>query len=189
MALLETTTIPMGTPCPDFHLPAVDGKSYGLSDFAPAEVLVVLFICNHCPYVVAIEERMIALARHFAAGAGGKPVQFVGICSNDPTDYPDDSFENLQRRWQTKNYGFPYLHDLSQQVARSFGAVCTPDIFVYDRSRALAYHGRFDDSWKDPKKVASQDLRAAIEALLTGAPLAVPQVPGMGCSIKWRAGQ
>lgn len=184
MALLETEAIPMGTPCPDFDLPAVEGRNYKLSDFADKQVLVVMFICNHCPYVKAIEDRYVALARSYA----GQSVQFVGICANDPDDYPDDSFDNLKRRWEAKGYGFPYLHDLSQDVARSFGAVCTPDIYVYDADRKLAYHGRFDDSWKDPAAVKRQDLKEAIDTLLDGKRPPAEQTPSMGCSIKWRKG-
>jgi peroxiredoxin len=184
MALLETEAIPMGTPCPDFDLPAVEGRNYRLADFKDASVLVVMFICNHCPYVKAIEDRYVALAHAY----DGKGVQFVGICANDPVDYPDDSFESLKARWEAKGYGFPYLHDLSQDVARSFGAVCTPDIYVYDADRKLAYHGRFDDNWQNPGQVTSQDLKAAIDTLLAGGKPAEAQVPSMGCSIKWSKG-
>jgi len=182
MALLNTESIPMGTPCPDFNLPAVDGRQYGLADFADAQVLVVMFICNHCPYVQAIEDRYVALAHHYAEAS----VQFVGICPNDPDKYPDDSRENLWRRWADKAYGFPYLQDLSQDVSRAFGAVCTPDLYVYDRDRKLAYHGRLDDSWGDPYQVTREEMREAIDILLDGGQPAAEQAPAQGCSIKWR---
>jgi peroxiredoxin len=182
MALLRTTAIPMGTPCPDFDLPGVDGRNHRLAHFADARVLVVMFICNHCPYVQAIEDRYVALARAYQ----GRPVQFVGICANDPVNYPDDSLENLQKRWRDKGYGFPYLQDLSQDVARAFGAVCTPDLYVYDARRRLAYHGRLDDSWGDPARVTRQELRAAVDALLAGTAPDADQHPAQGCSIKWR---
>jgi thiol-disulfide isomerase/thioredoxin len=181
---VETDVIPMGTPCPDFDLPAVDGKRYRLKDFERSDVLVVMFICNHCPYVQAIEDRIIALAKEYR----GKSVQFVGICANDAENYPDDSFANLKARWQKKGYGFPYLHDEAQTVAKSFRAVCTPDLYVYDRDRKLAYHGRLDDNWKEPAKVTKREMKEAIDLLLAGKKPGERQVPSMGCSIKWKAG-
>lgn len=184
MVLLESEALQAGTPCPDFSLPGVDGKTYARDDFASSRVLVVMFICNHCPYVQAVEDRIIALRKEFA----GRPVQLVGICANDPTDYPDDAPAKLAERWRAKDYGFPYLVDDTQAVARAFGAVCTPDIYVYDRARRLAYHGRIDDSWKDPAKVTRRDLAAAIEALLAGKRPASEQLPTIGCSIKWKKG-
>ncbi len=179
---IESRVTESGRACPDFRLPAVDGKIYGRDDFAAAPALVVLFICNHCPYVQAIEDRMIALARAY----GPKGVQFVGVCSNDSASYPDDGFDSLAKRWREKQYGFPYLHDEAQSVARLFGAVCTPDIFVYDRARCLAYRGRIDDSWKDPTKVTRRDLASALDALLVGRAPDRPQHPSLGCSIKWK---
>lgn len=182
MVLLESGSLSSGTPCPDFALVGVDGKRWQRDDFAASEVLVVLFLCNHCPYVQAVEDRIIALRKEFA----GRSVQLVGICSNDPTDYPDDAPERLAARWREKGYGFPYLVDDTQQVARAFDAVCTPDIYVYDRARRLAYHGRIDDSWKEPSQVTRRDLASAIESLLAGKPVASDQHPTIGCSIKWR---
>ncbi len=182
MALTENRSVPLGTPCPDFRLPRVDGGIFARDDAADKPVLAVLFICNHCPYVQAIEERLIALGREY----GPRGVQMVGVCSNDPTDYPDDSPANLLRRWREQGYGFPYLIDAGQDVARAFDAVCTPDIFVYDRSRRLAYHGRLDDSWKEPAKVQRRELAAAFDALLAGEQPAREQIASMGCSIKWR---
>src|SRR5262249_57730206 len=138
MALTENRDIPLGTACPDFRLRSVDGRSVARDDFADRKVLVVMFICNHCPYVQAVEDRIIDLAREY----GPRGVQLVGICANDPTHYPDDSPERLLARWREKRYGFPYLVDESQDVAHAFGAVCTPDIYVFDPARRLAYHGR-----------------------------------------------
>jgi peroxiredoxin len=179
---VETPPPEIGAHCPDFRLPAVDGTRAARDDFAEAPVLVVMFICNHCPYVQAVEDRIIQLRGTF----GPRGARFVGICSNDAETYPDDAFEKLHDRWRDKRYGFPYLYDESQEVARAFGAVCTPDIFVYDRNRRLAYRGRIDDSWKDESKVTRRELADAIEALLAGGTPAVPQRPSMGCSIKWR---
>ena len=179
---VETPPPELGAACPDFRLPGVDGKTYGRDDFAAKPILVVMFICNHCPYVKAVEGRLIALAREFE----GRGVQLVGICSNDAETYPDDAFDKLAARWREKGYGFPYLHDEPQDVARAFGAVCTPDIFVYDKDRRLAYRGRLDDSWKDAAKVTRRELAGALEALLGGAAPPADQRPSMGCSIKWR---
>jgi peroxiredoxin len=183
---IETPPPELGAPCPDFRLPAVDGRTYGRDDFASARVLVVMFICNHCPYVKAVEDRIIGLAREY----GPRGVQIVGVCSNDAETYPDDAFDELAARWRARGYGFPYLHDEPQTVARAFGAVCTPDIFVYGEvqrgARRLAYRGRIDDSWKDESKVTHRELAAALDALLAGGKPEDKQRPSMGCSIKWR---
>jgi len=182
MALLNSEKKELGIPAPSFTLTGVDGKSYSLHDFQDKSVLVVMFICNHCPYVQAIEDRIIQLQRDYAS----KNVQLVGICSNDPTDYPDDSPENLKKRWESKDYQFPYLVDETQEVAKAYGAVCTPDIFVYGPDRKLAYHGQLDDNWKEPDKVTRSDIRAALDQLLEGKESSKDQIPSMGCSIKWR---
>ena len=179
---VETPPLELGAACPDFRLPAVDGKTYARDDFAGKPVLVVMFICNHCPYVKAVEDRLIRLARELEP----RGAQFVAICANDAENYPDDAFDKLAARWRERGYGFPYLHDESQDVARAFGAVCTPDIFVYDRDRKLAYRGRIDDSWKEPAKVTRRELADALEALLAGKPAPREQRPSLGCSIKWR---
>ena len=179
---VETPPAALATPCPAFRLPAVDGRTYGLGDFDGSGVLVVMFICNHCPYVQAVEDRLIRLAREL----GPRGAAFVGVCSNDAATYPDDAFDKLAERWRRKDYGFPYLHDEDQEVARAFGAVCTPDIFVYDRARALAYRGRIDDAWKDESKVTRRELAEAIGALLGGRRPSPEQRPSMGCSIKWK---
>jgi peroxiredoxin len=179
---VETPPPELGAPCPDFRLPAVDGKTYARDDFATKPVLVVMFICNHCPYVKAVEDRLIRLAREFEP----KGVQLVGVCANDAKNYPDDAFDALAARWRERGYGFPYLHDEAQDVARAFGAVCTPDIFVFDEDRRLAYRGRIDDSWKDESRVTRRELAEAIEALVAGGKPSREQRPSMGCSIKWR---
>lgn len=179
---VETPPAALGAACPDFRLPAVDGRTYALADFAKSPVLVVMFICNHCPYVKAVEDRLIRLEREY----GPRGVQLVAVCSNDAAEYPDDAFDRLAARWRERDYRFPYLHDEPQDVARAFGAVCTPDIFVYDRDRRLAYRGRIDDSWKDESKVTQRELAAALDALLAGQRPSTTQRPSMGCSIKWR---
>jgi peroxiredoxin len=179
---VETPPPELGAPCPDFRLPGVDGQTHALRDFTSSPVLVVMFICNHCPYVKAVEDRLIRLRQEY----GPRGVQFVGVCANDAEGYPDDAFDKLQARWRERDYGFPYLHDEEQSVARAFGAVCTPDIFVYDGERRLAYRGRIDDSWKDESKVTRRELASALDALLAGKRPSPEQRPSMGCSIKWR---
>ena len=182
MALTENQDIAIGTPCPDFRLTSVDGKTYARDDFRQEPVLVVMFICNHCPYVQAVEDRLIALGREY----GPQGVQLVGICSNDPTDYPDDRPERLLARWRDKSYGFPYLLDGSQAVARAFNAVCTPDLYVFDGDGRLAYHGRLDDDWQHPEKVKRRELAAALDAILEGRAPAGQATHSIGCSIKWK---
>ena len=182
MALTESRDLSLGTACPDFRLRSVDGKSLARDDFKAKPVLVVMFICNHCPYVQAVEDRIVQLRRDYEP----RGVQLVGICSNDPTDYPDDRPERLLQRWREKAYGFPYLLDETQDVARAFNAVCTPDIYVFDADRRLAYHGRIDDNWQQPAKVKRRELAAAVDALLAGRAPEREQHPAIGCSIKWR---
>lgn len=181
MALTYTPQDKLGADCPDFSLPATDGKTYDRADFLNGKPLVIMFICNHCPYVKAIEDRLIQLA----ADLKMQGIHVVGICSNDEVNYPDDSFLNLKKRAEEKNYAFPYLHDRTQQVAKSFGAVCTPDFFVYDNSGLLAYRGQLDDSWKDPSLVQNRELYNAVIELSRNETISRPQKPAIGCSIKW----
>ena len=183
MALTFTPLVTEPLACPDFRLPALDGKTYSTADFKNNKPLVIMFICNHCPYVKAIEDRLIQLA----IDAKKIGVHVVAICSNNPIECPDDSFENLQLRAQKKNYPFVYLHDADQQVAMNFGAVCTPDFFVYDQNLKLSYRGRLDDCWKDESKVTQRELFSAIQLLAKGEKTLPPQTPSMGCNIKWIA--
>jgi len=180
MALLESTMVPLGAPCPDFTLPGVDGRLWSLHDFHTPALLVVV-MCNHCPYVQAVDDRLNALARAYAGRCA-----VVGINANDAVTYPDDSFEAMRRRAQTKGFVFPYPWDQGPPVARDPGAVCTPDFFLYDSHRRLSYRGRLDDNWKDAARVARQELREAIEGVLAGNEPQEVQHPSMGCSIKWR---
>lgn len=180
MALMESGMTPLGSECPDFGLPGVDGREWGLGDFGAPGLLVVV-MCNHCPYVQAVDDRINALAKEYSGRCA-----VVGISPNDAQAYPEDSFEAMQSRARMKGYVFPYLYDESQAVARAFGAVCTPDFFLYDASRTLVYRGRLDDNWKDESRVERRELRDAIEAVLAGAAAAQPQKPSMGCSIKWK---
>ena len=182
MPLVHTPEPEIGSSCPDFQGPAVEGKDYSLQDFSNKKALVVMFICNHCPYVVAVEERIIKLAHSYK----GQSVQFLGVCSNDAEKYPEDSFDNLKKSWSEKNYDFPYLFDEDQSMAKNFGAVCTPDFFVYDENRKLTYRGRLDDSWKEPEKVTRQELKEAIDLILQNEPPMIDQNASMGCSMKWK---
>jgi peroxiredoxin len=181
MALTYSPAPIIGSDCPDFHLPTVDQKFLERDDLSAAKVLVIMFICGHCPYVLAIEDRLLKLGRELNAD-----VAFVAICSNDPKDFPEDEPAALFHRWREKAYPFPYLIDQSQAVAKAFGAVCTPDFFVFDEQRKLRYRGRLDDAWKNPQAVSKQELREAITALLKNQPVTETQVPSMGCSIKWK---
>lgn len=181
MPPVYTPSDELGTLCPDFTLPATDGKTYSLKDFKNGNPFVVMFICNHCPYVKAIEDRLIELGRDLKA----LNVPIVAICANDPISYPEDAFPELKKRAQEKCYPFPYLHDAEQTVAKTFGAVCTPDYFVYNKKSQLAYRGRLDDSWKEPDKVTRRELLGAVNELLKTDEFPKNQTPSMGCSIKW----
>jgi len=174
--------VALGSPMPSFSLVSVCGEPFS-SQSLKGQPVVVVFTCGHCPYVQAVEDRMLALARDFIP----KGLRWVGITANDPSLYPqEDSPEALCRRTREKNYPFPILFDETQEVARAFGAVCTPEFFVYDANHRLYYHGRLDDNWKEPHRVTRHELREALESLLAGKPAPQPQYPAMGCSIKWK---
>lgn len=180
MALMESTMVPLGTPCPDFTLPGVDDRLWSLHDVHTPALLVVV-MCNHCPYVQAIDDRLNSLAKAYAGRC-----TVVGINANDAVTHPDDSFQAMRQRAQAKGYVFPYLWDEEQTVARALGAVCTPDFFLYDAHRRLAYRGRLDDNWKDPARVTREELKEALEGVLAGREPLATQHPSMGCSIKWK---
>ena len=182
MALLESLILQLNTPLIPFSLPATDGKGYGPLDFKDKEILVIIFMCNHCPYIKATIDRMIAIQKDYA----DKGVQLVGINANDSENYPEDSFEAMQNWVNEKGINFPYLHDESQEVAKAYKAQCTPDIYVFDQERKLSYHGRIDDNWKDELAVTKQDLREALDTILAHQPVPMDQKPSMGCSIKWK---
>ena len=173
----------VGTSAPAFTLPATDGKTYSLGSFDDAQVLVVVFTCNHCPYAKAVEDRLVQLQRDYEP----RGVRLVAINPNDDVAYPDDSFDAMKTRARERGFNFPYLRDESQAVARAYDAACTPDIFVFDRARKLVYNGRLDDNWQEARKVGRQDLRAVLDATLAGRGVDFEPVPSMGCSIKWKA--
>jgi peroxiredoxin len=182
MVLTESTDAALGMSAPDFELPATDGDTYSLDSFDDAEVLVAMFICNHCPYVKAVRERLVDLAND----KSDESVAFVAISSNDAENYPEDSFPKMKEVAEEFGFPFPYLYDETQTVARQYGAVCTPDFFVFDADRDLRYRGRLDDNWKDASAVTQHDLRDAIDTLLDGERPDTDQVPSRGCSIKWK---
>jgi peroxiredoxin len=186
MALLSTPAGDLGSVLPEFSLPATDGTTVHASGLKDARAVLVIFMCNHCPYVIAVQDRINALAKKYQA----MNVRVVGISSNDPNYKNDDSFENMKIRAKELGYVFPYLFDESQEVAKTFGAVCTPDPFLFASQggdQRLVYRGRIDDSWKDASAVKHRDLEAAIDAVLAGQAVSQEQIPSMGCSIKWKA--
>lgn len=167
--------------CPPFELRGTDEKTYSLSSFQE-ELLVVVVSCNHCPYVVAYEPRMVALATEYAARKTG----WFAVNANDATRYPDDGMEPMKARARERAFPFPYLRDDSQSFVRALGARFTPEVFVFDQERKLRYHGRIDDNHRDASRVTSNDLRNALDALLGGADAPVAETTAFGCSIKWK---
>lgn len=184
MVLLETPICNFGEPAHDFRLPGVDGRVWSLAECRGEKGLLVMFICNHCPYVKAIQDRLV----RDTAELQELGVNSVAIMSNDPADYPEDSFENMQRVAREHGFPFPYLLDESQEVARTYGAVCTPDFFGYNAELQLQYRGRLDASGRDPapSDVHRELFEAMRQVALTGRG-PERQTPSMGCSIKWRA--
>jgi len=171
-----------GALAPDFSLPGVDGQNYSLSQFkGKAKAVVVIFACNHCPYVLAYEDRMIGLCKEFAE----QGVQFLVINANDEKNYPEDSFAKMKERAKAKKFPYPYLRDASQKVAESFGAGCTPEVFLLDKNFKLQYHGRVDDNWERPELAKNQYLRDALISILAGKEVARKETHPIGCSIKW----
>lgn len=169
----------LGDPCPAFALPGTDGRTH--TQEAKEPLLMVVFLSTECPYVLATQARINAYARQFA----GK-VAVRAINANDVDTHTKEALADMTAQTQGQGFVFPYLKDAPQAVTRAFGAVCTPDFFLFDAQRKLAYRGRMDDSWRDPAKVTVRDLEAATTALLAGRPVATDQVPSRGCSIKWK---
>ncbi|MBL8990093.1 MAG: thioredoxin family protein [Phycisphaerae bacterium] len=189
MAAIPSAMIPLGTPCPAFELPdTVSGRAVRLQDFDGSPALLVMFICNHCPFVKHIRDELARLGREYRS----RGVGIVAISSNDAAKYPADGPEQMREEARAAGYDFPYLYDESQDVARAFGAACTPDFFVYDRQRRLAYRGQLDASRPPGRSAAGEipvtgkDLRSALEAVLAGRPVPGQQLPSIGCNIKWK---
>jgi peroxiredoxin len=185
MVETASTMLELGTKAPDFSLPDVDGSTVSLADFADAPALLVVFMCNHCPFVKHIAEGLADLARTYQQ----RGVAVVGISSNDAENYPDDAPPKMAEEVKVRGYTFPYLYDETQEVAKAYHAACTPDFYVFDAQRMLAYRGQMDSSRPGSREpVTGKDLRAALDAVLAGAPVPDPQKPSIGCNIKWKAG-
>ena len=185
MALTPSTMLPLGTTAPDFKLPDTNGKIISPADFKHQAALLLIFMCNHCPYVVHIRAGLAQLARDYAP----RGVGIIGINANDVKNYPADSPAKMKDEVKAAGYIFPYLYDETQAVAKAYRAACTPDIFLFDRRRRLGYRGQFDASRPgNGLPVTGQDLRAALDAVLAGKPVADRQVASIGCNIKWKAG-
>jgi peroxiredoxin len=178
---VSSLMVPLGTAAPDFALPDLDGKTVRRDDVADAPALLVAFLCNHCPYVRHIEAELGRALAEFPTLA------VVGICPNDVEAYPDDRPDRLADQAQRAGWTFPYLVDTDQRVSRAYHAACTPDLFLYDGQRRLAYRGAFDDSTPgNGKPLTGALLRAAVPQVLAGEPVPEPHTPSRGCSIKWR---
>lgn len=194
MALTKSTMMALGSPAPDFSLPSTEGENVSLTDFSKNDVLVVLFICNHCPYVIHIAPALADLAKSYQQ----KGVGFVAINSNDVEQYPADNFENMKAEVVHRGYSFPYLLDEEQRVAHAYQAACTPDIYVFNQKRELVYRGQFDDT--RPHRISSgnydsnahpangKDLSEVLDLVISGQDVPEKQYPSLGCNIKWKSG-
>ncbi|MEW4453132.1 thioredoxin family protein [Bremerella sp. JC817] len=186
MVKTASTMLPLGTQAPDFSLLNVDSKTVSLSDFADAKALVVIFMCNHCPFVKHLAPALAEFGRECQANG----VAVVAISSNDVANYPDDSPEQMVHEAENRGYTFPYLYDEDQSVALAYKAACTPDFYVFDKDQKLAYRGQFDASRPgNDVPVTGDDLRKAVQAVAAGEPVPEPQMPSIGCNIKWIAGK
>jgi thiol-disulfide isomerase/thioredoxin len=177
--------LPLGTKAPAFSLPNVDGRDVSLSDFAGAPAYVIVFMCNHCPYVKHIAPELARLASAYQ----GRGVAFIAINSNDVASHPADSPEQMIHEVEERGYTFAYLFDETQEVARAYKAACTPDFYVFDKNQKLVYRGQLDSSRPgNNAPLNGQDLRAALDAVLAGKPVSAEQRPSIGCNIKWKPG-
>jgi peroxiredoxin len=194
MVLTPSTMLKLGSPAPDFSLPDTDGNTVSLDDFKDAKALLVMFICNHCPYVVHLADELARLGKDYQP----KGVAVVAVSANDVASHPADSPAKMQEEKAARGYTFPYLYDGSQAVAKAYTAACTPDFFLFDADQKLVYRGQLDDT--RPTRISSgnydsdqspsngKDLRAALDAVLSGQPVSSEQIPSMGCNIKWKPG-
>jgi peroxiredoxin len=184
MVSVESTMLPIGTKAPNFSLPDTEGKAVSHTDFV-GKPLLVMFICNHCPYVLHVRPELAKIGREYSE----KGVAIVAISANDAKNYPADSPEKMKEEKANAGYVFPYLYDESQEVAKAYTAACTPDFFLFDAEHKLYYRGRLDESRpKNEALLTGADLRAALDAVLAGAPPPEIQRPSMGCNIKWKEG-
>jgi len=185
MAATPSNMPDLGTPAAPFSLPDTDGRTVSLADFDGAPALLVMFLCNHCPYVKHVQPELTRLASEYAA----RGVAVVGISSNDVVRFPDDAPDKMKLEKRNAGYEFPYLFDETQEVAKAYGAACTPDFFLFDRSRKLVYRGQMDGGRPgNGIPVTGSDLRAALDAVLAGRAVPGDQKPSLGCNIKWKPG-
>jgi len=179
---MAKNTLKIGSNAPGFDLPNIDGKRYSLNSLADKKALIIIFSCNHCPYVQAYEGRIKQIQDEYK----DKGVTVVAINSNEDKNYPDDSFENMKKRAAEQKFNFLYLRDEDQSVARAYDATHTPEIFLFDKERKLAFHGKIDDNWQEPNKVQNHYLKNSLDELLTGKEISVPETFTIGCTIKWK---
>ena len=179
---MVTNTLSIGSKIPEFNLKGIDGKTYSLESFKDNKALIIIFSCNHCPYVRAYEGRIKAIQSDYK----DKGITIAAINSNDDVNYPDDSFENMKKRAAEQNFNFIYLRDENQSVAREFDATHTPEIFLFDEDRKLVYHGKIDDNWQEPEKAVNHYLRNTLNEMLEGKDISVPETYSIGCTIKWK---
>ena len=185
MAVTPSTMLELGTRAPDFSLPDINNKPVNLTSFSGQQGLLVMFLCNHCPYVKHLQSALVAFARDYQPRGLG----IVAISSNDAENYPQDGPELLKAEAANAGYTFPYLYDATQETAKTYRAACTPDFFLFDGQMNLVYRGQFDDSRpKNDAPITGRDLRNAADALLAGKPINAEQIPSVGCNIKWRPG-
>lgn len=185
MVKTASTMLPLGTKAPEFTLPNVDGRLVSLADFEGAPALLVIFMCNHCPYVIHVADALARLAHEYQQ----RGVAVVGINSNDVSKHPADSPERMVAEAEERGYTFPYLYDETQEVAVAYRAACTPDFFLFDKHHKLVYRGQMDSSRPQSGiSVTGQDLRAALDAVLAGKPASADQKASLGCNIKWKSG-
>ena len=185
MVKTASTMRALGEQAPEFSLPNIDGKTVSSKDFA-GKPLLVIFMCNHCPFVIHLKSALAAFGKEYQA----KGLAIVGVNSNDITTHPDDSPERMKAEAKSTGYTFPYLFDESQEVAKAYGAACTPDFFLFNAQRRLVYRGQFDDSRPgNGKPITGADLRAACDAVLSGKAVPTTQRPSIGCNIKWKSGR
>ena len=185
MARTPSNMLPLGTLAPDFTLPdTVSGKTASLAELKSDRATVIMFICNHCPFVKHVDEQLVAIANDYQS----RGVSFIAISSNDVENYPQDGPELMKEEAEKLGYPFPYLYDESQEVAKAYDAACTPDFYVFDGDLKCVYRGQLDDSRPgNGKPVTGSDLRAALDEILEGKAVSAPQIPSLGCNIKWKA--
>ncbi len=184
MALTESKMLALGTQAPDFTLPdTVSGQVLSLSDLKSEKATVIMFLCNHCPYVIHVNEEIVRITKDYQS----KGVRFIGISSNDVVNYPQDGPDKMKIHAREVGYDFPYLYDETQEVAKAYDAACTPDFYVFDGALKLAYRGRLDGSRPGNNlTLTGEDLRAALDAVLAGSEVSSLQIPSAGCNIKWK---